>query len=310
MYVRLLKYIANKYCGICVPNSAFEGADGTSLLAGNVWRALKTIPGMISVGTAYWGGNIDEVKSLNSRRPHGWENKKSGYDRQQEKDMNKADLLRYIIREVVVNLKRPKIIFLAGGPGSGKSTVVDALDLTGFEVVDPDKSYEEFLLQNNISLNVAKVENDYFDVKERMNTAVGAGDQEEIARLTPEYIKKRRLISIKGKGFIASQQAMKKRHRKIAGEKRDFIIDGTAGDFGAVSRLKLDLEKYGYDTAMIFVDAPLEVALQRNQVRGETGGRRLRDETVEKSWMAANKNLKRFEKLFGETFFYMWMPKT
>ena len=32
MYVRLLKYIANKYRGICVPNSAWKGSGGTSLL--------------------------------------------------------------------------------------------------------------------------------------------------------------------------------------------------------------------------------------------------------------------------------------
>lgn len=219
--------------------------------------------------------------------------------------MNKLALLRYIIKEAIADLKKPKIIFLAGGPGSGKSTVVSALDLKDFEVVDPDKPYEEYLIKNGIPLDVAKVENDYFDVKERMNTAVEAGDQEEIARLTPEYTEKRRLISIEGKGFIASQQAMKKRHQEIAGEKRNFIIDGTGGDYGVVSRLKLSLEQDGYDTAMIFVDAPIEVSLQRNKARGETGGRRLRDETVEKSWMAANKNLKRFEKLFGDTFFYV-----
>ena len=93
--------------------------------------------------------------------------------------MNKLDLLRYIIREAIADLKKPKIIFLAGGPGSGKSTVVNALGLTDFETVDPDKPYEEYLIQNNIPLDIAKIENDYFDVKERMEAAVEAGDQED-----------------------------------------------------------------------------------------------------------------------------------
>lgn len=219
--------------------------------------------------------------------------------------MNKLDLLRYIIREAIADLKRPKIIFLSGSPGSGKSTVVRLLGLNDFETIDPDKYYEQHLVSNKIPLNIAKLEEDYFAIYEQMKAAIEAGDEEEIARLKPEYNRQRKIIVLNGVGFTAGLRQAKEKRLALSAEKHNFIIDGTGGDYKAVSKLKLSLEKDGYDTAMIFVDAPLEIALQRNQARGEAGGRKLRDKTVEKSWTLTHSNLERYEQLFGDTFFYV-----
>ena len=57
-------------------------------------------------------------------------------------------LLREYIRAILVETlcPVPKAIFMAGGPGSGKSTVIKALGLRQkLHVVNPDDTYEESL---------------------------------------------------------------------------------------------------------------------------------------------------------------------
>ena len=119
--------------------------------------------------------------------------------------MNNLKLLKYFIREAMADLKRPKVIFLAGGPGSGKSTVVRLLGLSDFEAIDPDKYYEQHLITNNIPLDVASFEEDYFEIFKQMKAAEEAGDEREIARLQPEFDEKRSIMVLNGKGFAAGQ---------------------------------------------------------------------------------------------------------
>jgi hypothetical protein len=56
----------------------------------------------------------------------------------------------------------------------------------------------------------------------------------------------------------------------------------------------------GYETAMIFVDVPLELAIDRQKFRD----RRLPPKSVESSWSAVSKNKEPYEGLFGDNFFY------
>ncbi len=219
--------------------------------------------------------------------------------------MNNLKLLKLFIREAISDLKRPKAIFLAGGPGSGKSTVIRLLGLSDFETVDPDKYYEQHLITNNISLDVASFEEEFFDIFKQMKAAKETDNKKEIARLQPKFDKLREMAALAGTGFAAGQRLAKERQSVLTSDKHNFIIDGTGGDYGVIKKQKINLEKDGYDTAMVFVDAPLEVAIQRNQARGAAGGRRLRDRTVEKSWNSAQKNIELYEQLFGDTFFHI-----
>ena len=57
---------------------------------------------------------------------------------------------------------------------------------------------------------------------------------------------------------------------------------------------KVELEKLGYDTYMIYVNTTLEVAQQRNQERD----RILPPDLLEKSWKDVQKNLGSFQALF------------
>jgi hypothetical protein len=70
MYLHLLKYIATNYKGIVVNNQAWGGE--TSTLAKNVWKSLTKHPEIKHIGSAFWGGNISNIK-LRARRLHGWE---------------------------------------------------------------------------------------------------------------------------------------------------------------------------------------------------------------------------------------------
>ena len=89
------------------------------------------------------------------------------------------------------------------------------------------------------------------------------------------------------------------------GEPQSFIVDGTAGQYSVMAKEKMNLEKQGYNVAMIFVDLDMETAIERNRARGqpdpETGevGRQLLDRA------AVKKNKEAYEGLFGENFFYV-----
>jgi predicted kinase len=54
----------------------------------------------------------------------------------------------------------------------------------------------------------------------------------------------------------------------------------------------------GYDTYMVFVNTSLKVAHQRNKERE----RRLPEKILEKSWKDVQKNLGKFQGLFGRNF--------
>jgi len=47
-------------------------------------------------------------------------------------------------------------------------------------------------------------------------------------------------------------------------------IDGTSSNSSAILRRKGILQSLGYDTAMVFVDTPVETAIERNKQRGRT----------------------------------------
>ena len=46
------------------------------------------------------------------------------------------------------------------------------------------------------------------------------------------------------------------------------VIDGTSANSSAVLRRKGILQSLGYDTGMVFVDTPVETAIERNKKRG------------------------------------------
>lgn len=218
-------------------------------------------------------------------------------------------IIRSLILEAIRELapgQKPKMIFLAGGAGSGKSTILRALDVRGrgFQVIDPDEAFEEGLRQNQLSLDVAKGETEFFDISDRYKAAQEVGDTKTVQELQPEYDRVKKQAQVRGTVFMSALHGAKQKTLALAQEQHDFIVDGTGGNYNNIASLNEKYKKLGYDTAMIFVHVELETSLQRNRERGLRGGRTLRDRTVEKNWKNVHENEQLFRELFGNTFFY------
>ena len=162
-----------------------------------------------------------------------------------------------------------KVIFLAGGAGSGKSNVVKKLGLEkdGFKIVNQDISLE-WLKKNN-------------GLPENMND------------LTKEQ------RSVLGKLQHQARGIAKRKMMKFKGNADGVVVDGTGGSMKAMEKLVTEFKEKGYDVSMLFVETSLKTALERNRARKE---RSLLDKIVEKNHESVQGNKPGFKTMFGERF--------
>jgi shikimate kinase len=158
-----------------------------------------------------------------------------------------------------------KAVFLAGGPGSGKSFVVGKTALTalGMKVVNSDDAFENAMKKAGMEMD-------------------------------PENI-----FSVKGQEIRGKAKALtgKKQQLYITG-RLGLVIDGTGKDYTKIKKQKDQLEKLGYETAMIFVNTDKQTALDRNNARD----RSLPDKEVEAMWSQVQDNMGKFQGAFGNQF--------
>jgi predicted ABC-type ATPase len=215
----------------------------------------------------------------------------------------------------------PRIIFMAGAPGAGKSTAIEKLGLSGMNVINPDDFYEPALERAGLGKNITKVKDDYMDARDKLIAALEIDTEEKIKHdeienlyaqaeqnsnlksLKKAYDQTRDKVVQQAKIFNQARRDAKSKQAEIVDSGESLIVDGTGGIFGQIRNQKSDLEDKGYKTAMVFVDIPLEVALDRQEKRLQAGGRSLPAKSVEKSWNAVSKNKDKYLELFGENFF-------
>jgi len=160
-----------------------------------------------------------------------------------------------------------KAVFLAGGPGSGKSFVANnILGGTGLRPVNSDDLYEFLMSKEGLAL-----------------------DPETIASPQGQEIRAR------AKELTGSRKAM------YLDGRLGLIIDGTGKDVGKYQKQAEALKSLGYDTMMIFVNTSLEVAQQRNMKRA----RKLKPEMVKDMWNEVQQNLMKFQQVFGAGRFHI-----
>jgi len=206
-----------------------------------------------------------------------------GFFKLSEMESYKKWLKKTLRVELVEGVNDPgilKAVFLAGGPGSGKTYVAKGL----FGI--PDKI--------NVSQSGMKMVNSDKELKYLLNkfgfgTDLDALPDEVFSNLTnpkdPKY---------SGLRDFAKDLTGERRKQYMNG-RLGMIIDGTGDDFKKIAMEKKELEAIGYDCYMIFVNTSLEVALQRNEKRDRV----LPEKIVRDSHRAVTQNLGGFQGLFG-----------
>ena len=197
----------------------------------------------------------------------------------------KESLLEQMITEGVDDPGILKCVFMAGGPGSGKSfTAMEIFGIdkrlkqsfasTGLKSVNSDSAFEKGLKDNGIDpKNLAKIEKEDAELWNKIS------NNDDSIRNNAK-----RLTQLQKKFYEAGRLGM--------------IIDGTGHQYGKIDKNKKYAESLGYDTYMVFVNTSLEVAQERNLNRERV----LDADRLEKSWKDVQNNLGKFQNLFGGNF--------
>lgn len=159
-----------------------------------------------------------------------------------------------------------KAIFLAGGPGSGKTFVAGKTlpnAAFGLKIVNSDQALEYLLKQSGLSSD--------------MLTLTPA----ELERFAEKRAQAKGITAARKKGFLRGRLGM--------------VIDGTGRHFNKIQREREELRSFGYDTFMVFVNTSLDVALERNRARP----RRVSEKVVKEAWNEVQNNIGKFQALFG-----------
>jgi len=229
----------------------------------------------------------------------------SMFDMEQELMTIKESILEQVIVEGVDDPGILKCIFMAGGPGSGKSfTAMEIFGIdkklkssfasTGLKSVNSDSAFEKGLKDNGIDpRDLARIEKE--DPELWYKIAGGSSATSD----TSYDISKGGRRTIKGKSIRARAKDITKKQKAFYEAGRlGMIIDGTGHDYAKIQKNKKKAIELGYDTYMVFVNTSLEVAQERNKNRDRV----LPDDLLEKSWKDVQQNLGKFQNLFGGNF--------
>jgi predicted kinase len=161
-----------------------------------------------------------------------------------------------------------KAVFMAGGPGSGKSYVArKMLAATGLKPVNSDEIYEYLANKKELDLGDPAV--------------VGSPDGQAVRNRAKDLTNKRLT------GYL---------HGRLG-----VIIDGTGKDVAKVKKDSDRLKSLGYETMMIMVNTSQEVAQERNKQRA----RSIPAEMVSNMWKQVQDNLMQFQQVFGAANFHV-----
>ena len=221
-------------------------------------------------------------KSANTESYGGFK----GFVKPEDFESYKKDLakkLKLTLAEGVNDKGILKAVFLAGGPGSGKTYVVKQIfgipdrfniSMSGMKMVNSDKELKFLLKKYGFGTDLDILPDELFK-------QLTDPDNDDYSGF---------------RGY--SKELTKERERLYREGRLGMIIDGTGHKFQKIQSHKKELEDIGYDTYMIFVNTSLEVAQHRNTIRDRV----LPPKLLEKSWKDVQKNIGAFQALFKNNF--------
>ena len=215
----------------------------------------------------------------------------------------KESVILQMISEGVDDPGILKCVFMAGGPGSGKSFTAmeifgidkklkSSFSATGLKNVNSDSAFETLLKKNGIDpKDLARIEK---EDAELWNKITGSGSKAGFGKIKVARSSLVPKISLRDR---AKQLTQKQKAFYEAG-RLGMIIDGTGHRYEKIAKLKKHAESLGYDCYMVFVNTSLKVAQERNKNRERV----LPDDLLSKSWQDVQNNLGKFQNLFGSHF--------
>lgn len=173
-----------------------------------------------------------------------------------------------ILKEIA---EKPKVIFLAGPAGSGKSfTIKQLIQHDQFKIINIDDTYEELLKTSGLGMS----QKDF-----------GPEELSQAAKLMGQ-----------------AQKATKEKYAELSSQRQNIIIDGTGAAIKPLLKKKQELEDLGYETFMIMIWVSPITSLERNIARGADNGRSLLPQIVLRTWRDVNKNIDEYRNIFGNNF--------
>ena len=171
------------------------------------------------------------------------------------------------IKEAVSDPNIFKAVFMAGGPGSGKSHIAGKTTRgLGLKIINSDDAFERFLTKEGLSLKMPDSETIPRDIERARAKKVTAS---------------KKYLAVRGRLGI--------------------LIDGTGHKYDKIVGPAAMLQQLGYETSMVFVNTSLEDALARNEARP----RSVKPTIVKKSWQDVQNNMGKFQNFFGPSRFFI-----
>ena len=163
-----------------------------------------------------------------------------------------------------------KAIFIVGGGASGKSTIAKTM-FSGepVKIIDSDKMVEYKFKKQGVSLDFDKSKEDQYKKQQDIRWEAKLSTDKQIDHVL--------------NGLLP------------------IVIDGTGKRFDRVKAQKTELESLGYDCYLLFVNTPLETAIERNHKRE----RKVPEDVLTAHWHAVQANLDKFAGEFGQDRFFI-----
>ena len=164
----------------------------------------------------------------------------------------------------------PTAIFMVGGPGSGKSSIVSGLDLIekGYRYVNQDPYLEEYIREAGLPTDEKTYDKEQRSLRAKLGWKARKAAEEDLARHT------------------AAKESM--------------VVDGTGASYKATTKKMKALEAVGFEIHMVFVNTSKDVAVKRNRNRSE---RSLADFIVTKTWDSVQESAAQYREDYAGRFY-------